>query len=199
MRITLALLPLALFVGNAQAAEAQWRHAFEWRVGVAYASGVSDVTDLYEENLRLSGLDADVDLKFPLGIAAGVSYDWASGVRADLSLGPTFFIGGETEHFELPLGATLGYNFARNADVSPYVRGGVIHHFASGDFDASSNPGLFVAAGLDFTRFTIEVALDDSEVEFDTADCNEDGTLCQPTTKTLNTYEVIASVFWRFR
>jgi len=197
MRLILAIVALALFLSSAQAAE--WRQTFEWRVGVAYASGVGDVTDLYEENLRLSGLEADVDLKFPLGIAAGMTYDWASGMRADVSLGPTFFIGGETEHFELPLGVTLGYNFMRDADASPYVRGGVIHHFASGDYDVSSNPGLFVAAGLDFTRFTIEVALDNSEVEFEAADCAPDGTMCRPTIRTLNTYEFIAGVFWRFR
>jgi hypothetical protein len=87
----------------------------------------------------------------------------------------------------------------RDADASPYVRGGVIHHFASGDYDVSSNPGLFVAAGLDFTRFTIEVALDNSEVEFEAADCAPDGTMCRPTIRTLNTYEFIAGVFWRFR
>src|SRR3712207_8970680 len=50
-------------------------------VGVAYASGLSDVTDLYERNLRAQGLNADVDLKFPLGLTAGATYDWASGLR----------------------------------------------------------------------------------------------------------------------
>ena len=29
--------------------------AMEWRLGVSYASGVSDVADLYEDNLRLDG------------------------------------------------------------------------------------------------------------------------------------------------
>jgi hypothetical protein len=91
----------------------------EWRLGVAYASGVSDITDLYEDNLRLEGFDADVDLKLPLGIAAGVRYDWASGMRGDLGLGPMFFIGGDVDHFELPLTATVGYNFLRDGQYSP--------------------------------------------------------------------------------
>ena len=96
------------------------------------------------------------------------------------------------------VGASIGYNFAPNADVSPYVRAGVIHHIASGDYESSSNPGLLVAAGLDFQRLTIEVAFDDSDVEFEAAQCDAEGN-CRPGFETLNTYEVIASVFWRFR
>lgn len=194
MRICIALLAFACTTGTAQAFE--WR-AVDWRVGVAYASGLGDVTDLHEDNLRAEGLDADVDLKVPLGIAAGVTYDFPSGMRADFSLGPTFFIGGDVSHFELPVGVTLGYSFARNSDFSPFLRAGVIHHFASGDYEASSSPGLLLAAGIDFRRLTIEVALDDSEVEFESFSC--DANVCRPDTTTLNTYEFIASVFWRFR
>jgi hypothetical protein len=195
MRAVLGFVLLAGMAGNAQAFE--WR-ALDWRVGVAYASGLSDVTDLHEDNLRAEGLEADVDLKFPLGITAGVTYDWPSGMRADVTLGPTFFIGGDVSHFELPVGASIGYSFAPHAEVSPYVRAGVIHHIASGDYESSSNPGLLLAAGLDFQRLTIEVAFDDSEVEFEAAQCDAAGD-CQPGFETLNTYEVIASVFWRFR
>jgi len=163
-------------------------HATEWRLGVAYVSGLHDVTDLYEKDLRAQGQDANVDLKFPLGLTASFIYDWVSGVRADVSLGPAFAIQGDVDHFEMPLAATVGYNFARDADVSPYVRAGLAYHFASGDLYSKSKVGPLVAAGLDFTHFSIEVALDRSEVEFDTA--NHDS---------LNTYDVIASVLWRFR
>lgn len=195
MRAFLALI--LAWVGGTSTAAAE--NLFEWRVGVAYASGLGDVTDLYEANLREEGLDAEVDLKFPLGLAVGVTYDWASGMRADLTLGPTFFIEGDIDHFEVPLGATLGYNFARGADVSPYVRGGVVHHFASGDFYSSSTPGPLVAVGLDFVRFTIEVAADLSEVEFDEITCVSPGVECTQSKEELNTYDVVASVFWRFR
>lgn len=196
MRSVLVGFALVLFASNVQAFE--WR-AFEWRLGVAYASGLSDVTDLHEDNLRAEGLDADVDLKVPLGITAGVTYDWSSGMRADVTLGPTFFIGGDVSHFELPLGATIGYGFDLGGDVSPYVRAGMIYHFASGDYETGSDPGFIVAAGLDFHRLTLEVAFDNSEVEFESAVCNANNTVCTPTTTSLNTYEVIASVFWRFR
>jgi hypothetical protein len=176
---------LAVLIGLGLCAQA---HAVEWRLGLAYVSGLKDVTDLYEDDLRAQGRDANVDLKFPLGLSASFVYDWLSGVRADVSLGPAFAIQGDVDHFELPLGATVGYNFARNSDVSPYVRAGLMYHFASGDLYSKSKVGPIVAAGLDFTHFTIEVALDRSEVEFDTA--NKDS---------LNTYDVIASVLWRFR
>jgi len=194
-RICLAIMVL-VWTGNAHAFD--WR-AVEWRVGVAYATGLNDVTDLHEDNLRASGLEADVDLKVPLGLAGGVTYDWPSGLRFDVTLGPTFFIGGDVSHSELPLGASVGYNFAREADISPFVRAGLIHHIASGDYETGSSPGLLVAAGVDFQRLTIEVALDNSEVDFEAASCDATGANCTPTVRTLNTYDVIASVYWRFR
>lgn len=174
-------------------------HALEWRLGLAYASDVRHVADLYEQNLRDEGFDADVDLKLPLGVAAGVMYDWESGVRGDIALGPAFFIGGDVDHFEMPLAVTVGYNFMRTADISPYVRAGVVHHFASGDYYRSSSPGLLAAAGLDFDRFSIEVSVDTSEVEFDAFNCNASGTVCTPTTVEFSTYDVLASFHWKFR
>jgi hypothetical protein len=194
-RICLAIIVLA-WGGNAHALD--WR-AVEWRVGVAYATGLNDVADLHEDNLRASGLEADVDLKVPLGLAGGVTYDWPSGLRLDVTLGPTFFIGGDVSHSELPVGASIGYNFAREADISPFVRAGLIHHIASGDYETGSSPGLLIAAGVDFHRFTVEVALDNSEVDFEAAECDATGANCTPTVRTLNTYDVIASVYWRFR
>lgn len=174
--------------------------ALEWRLGVAYASGLSDVTDLYEENLRLAGFDANVDLKIPIGVAASMTYDWASGVRADVGLGPAFLIGGDVEHFEMPLSATVGYNFLRLSHASPYVRAGLVYHFVSGDLYSSSKPGVLAAAGVDFTHFTLEVSLDQSEVEFDSLSCgNGAGSDCRLTSTRLNTYDFLASFFWRFR
>jgi opacity protein-like surface antigen len=195
MRVFVAVAPFFFLASNAQAFD--WR-TLEWRVGAAYASGLGDVTDLHEDNLRGEGLEAEVDLKVPLGIAGGVTYDWPSGARIDLTVGPTFFIGGDVSYFEVPLGLTGGYSFARDADVNPYVRGGIIYHFASGDYEAGSTPGLLVAAGVDFTRLTIEIAADNSEVEFETVECTSPG-ICTGGRKELNTYEVIASVYWRFR
>jgi hypothetical protein len=174
-------------------------HALEWRLGLAYATGVSDVADLYEDNLRLAGFDVNVDLKFPLGVAASFVYDWTSEWRTDIGVGPAFAIGGDVKHLEVPLSATMGYNFSPYSRASPYIRGGLIHHFASGDQYSSSTPGLFFAVGVDFTHFALELATDRSEVEFDRLACNASGGNCRLTNTELNTYDVLASFYWRFR
>jgi hypothetical protein len=191
--------PVVLAAAGMMIAGMSPAQALEWRLGVAYTSDVEHVADLYEDNLRVEGFDASVDLKFPLGVAAGVMYDWESGVRGDVTLGPAFFIGGEVDHFEMPLAVTVGYNFMRTADISPYVRAGAIYHFASGDYYSSSTPGLIAAAGLDFERFSIEIAVDTSEVEFDTFTCTSAGAACRAGTVEFSTYDVLASVYWKFR
>jgi hypothetical protein len=191
---TAALLLLGCFITSAASAQ-----ALQWRIGVAYASGLSDVTDLYEDEFRKAGFDVNVDVKFPLGLAGGVSYDWASGLRADAGLGPVFVIGGDVKHSEMPLVLTVGYNFMRDSDFSPFVRAGVSYHFVDGDLYESSKVGPFVAAGVDFTHFTLEVALDKSKVDFDSLDCPAGGGACQLTTTDLSTYDVLAAVYWRFQ
>ena len=191
MRVVAAAVLLLAFAGAAEAKE--------WRLGVSYATGVSDVTDLYEDNLRLAGFDVNVDLKFPLGVAASYIYDWTTEVRTDIGVGPVFAIGGDVKHLEVPLSATIGYNFLPYSRASPYVRGGIIHHFASGDQYSSSTPGLLLAVGVDFTHFTLELATDQSKVKFDRLVCPSDGGSCQLGTTELNTYDVLASFYWRFR
>lgn len=193
MRVVAAAL---LLMAASSAHAVDWR-LLEWRLGVAYASGLTDVTDLYEDNLRSAGFDVNVDLSFPVGVAAGVRYDWTSGMRADVGLGPVFLIGGDVKHSEVPLSATIGYNFMRLSHLSPYVRGGFVHHFVSGDLYSGSTPGFLLAAGVDFTRVSVEIAVDTSEVEFDSLACNG-GSPCQRTKTDLNTYDFLASVYWRF-
>lgn len=171
--------------------------AIEWSIGPAYATGISDVTDLYERNLRNEGFEAEVDLEFPIGLSVAFHYEWASGMRGDVGLGPMFFISGDVDHFELPLTATLGYTFMPGENISPYVRGGLSYHFASGDYYESSSPGLLVAAGVEFERITVDLALDNSELEFDRVRCPDTGA-CTTDTTELNTYEVVLSVMWKF-
>src|SRR5262245_9492567 len=102
MRVVAATVLLFAFAGSVQATE--------WRLGVSYASGVSDVADLYEDNLRLAGREADVDLRLPFGVAASFLYDWSAQWRTDLGVGPLFAISGDVEHLEVPISATMGYN-----------------------------------------------------------------------------------------
>ena len=190
MRVVAAAVLLCAFAGPAQ--------AIEWRLGLSYATGVSDVADLYEDNLRLAGREATVDLKFPVGVAASFVYDWTTEWRTDIGVGPVFAIGGDVKHLEVPLSATIGYNFLPYSRYSPYVRAGLIHHFASGDQYESSTPGLFLAVGVDFTHFALELATDQSKVEFDRLRCPEGGGACELGTTDLNTYDVLASFYWRF-
>jgi hypothetical protein len=174
-------------------------HALDWRLGVAYASGLSDVTDLYEDNLRLAGFDADVSLRFPLGVAAGITYDWENNVRFDAGVGPVFLIGGDIKHSEVPISATVGYSFNRLEPISPFVRAGLVHHFVDGDQYKSSSPGPLVAVGVDFTHIIVELSWDDSDVTFDKLNCNASGAQCSLGETTLNTYEYLLGVYWRFR
>src|SRR5690606_6772671 len=117
------------------AAQGAWR----FELGVAYATGMDDVVDHYEENLRLAGFDVDVDLSVPVGLGAKATYLWPSNVRADLGLGPLFFISGDVSHFEMPLSATVGYSFLTGKRMSPYVRAGVVYHYVDGDQYSSTD------------------------------------------------------------
>jgi hypothetical protein len=128
-------------------------------------------------------------LKFPIGIAVGVTHEWESGLRADFGLGSAFFIEGDIDYFELPLVATIGYNFANGAQFLPYIRAGVAYH-------ESADPSLYVAAGIDFTRLAVELVFDTPEVEFENT-CIAGATGCDDRRK-LRTYDLIESVFWRF-
>jgi hypothetical protein len=191
MRIVAALGVGVLASGVAQAGE--WR----FEAGIAYASGISDVADHYEENLRRLGFEADVDVRVPVGFGGKAIYLWDSDVRADLGIGPMFFISGDVNHFELPVSATLGYSFMPGASISPFVRAGLVYHYVDGDQYSSTSPGLLAAIGVEFTRVTIELATDRSEVEFDALECSAPG-VCRLSKRELNTYDFVAAIFYRF-
>lgn len=190
MRIA-PIVVACLFATGVQAGD--W--GFE--LGVSYVTGIDDVADHYEQNLARSGFDAEVDVRVPIGLNAKAFYLWDSDVRADLGLGPMFFISGDVKHFELPVSATVGYSFLAGTGFSPYVRAGLVYHYVDGDQYAGTSPGVLVAAGVDLTRFTFEIATDRSEVEFDALACAAPNA-CVLTTRKLNTYDVIVSVFYRF-
>lgn len=178
---------------NAQEAAGTWR----FELGVAYATGMSDVVDHYEENLRRAGFDADVDLRIPVGLGAKATHMWASNLRADLGLGPLFLISGDVSHFELPVSVTLGYSFPTGARVSPFVRAGVVYHYVDGDQYSSTRPGALVAVGFDFEHFTIELASDQAKTEFDALTCVLPDE-CRLTHRKITTYDFIAGIYYRF-
>lgn len=173
--------------------------AGDWgfEVGVSYVTGIGDVADHYEENLERAGYDVEVDVRVPIGLGAKARYSWNSDVRVDLGLGPMFFISGDVNHFELPVSTTLGYSFLAGTGFSPYVRAGLVYHYVDGDQYSGTSPGLLAAVGIELTHFSFELATDRSEVEFDALECVAPAA-CQLSKRELNTYDFIASVFYRF-
>jgi hypothetical protein len=192
MRIATALLVGLAATSTAHAA-GDWR----FEAGISYVSGISDVADHYEENLQRAGKDVEVDVRVPVGLQAMATYLWQSDVRADIGLGPMFFISGDVKHFELPISATVGYSFMAGSSVVPYVRGGLVYHVVDGDQYSSTSPGLLAAVGVEFTHFAFELATDQSEVEFDSLACPATGP-CELSKRKLNTYDFIVSAFYRF-
>lgn len=189
-------------------------HAGEWRVGPGPAgvTGIDDVADLYESNYNNTNTfyQADVDLLLPIGLSVQGTYQWESGVRLDMGLGPFFMITSDPyddddadvdlDHTEIPIGVTVGYTFIPSANVSPYVRAGFAYHIVSGDYVEGSTPGLLAAAGIEFARgnfasFAFEVAVDKSEVEFERY--RRTPTLVRDFVE-LNTYDVVISFLVKF-
>lgn len=182
-------------------------HAGEWRVGpgVSVVTGLNDVMDLYENNYNNTHTLYKADTKWllPFGLAVQGTYQWESGLRLDLGAGPFFMVSSDDDnvdldHYELPVSATVGYTFLPKATVSPYVRVGLAHHFASGEYVEGSSPGLLAAAGIEFARqsfvsFGLEVAMDDSTVEFERY-----SSLGLRDTVELNTYDVLVSFYVKF-
>ena len=158
-------------------AEGEWH----FPVGLSYFSGVSDIGDLFEDNIESQStyntiIEADVTV-IPVGITFRPYYEFDSGVGIGMDFGPIMFLYSDQEYiddvdfFNLPVIATCRYAFNSDGDVSPYVRAGVSYNISSGDYKEGSDPGLFAAVGIEFMRkkavnMGIEVAYDSSEIEF---------------------------------
>lgn len=146
-------------------------------VGLTYASGLTDVSDFIIDAFEDLGYDCD-DSQIPIGLVLSGGYRFDFGGEIMLDAGPFTMVyvdavGGIQEgtytYWDVPVGLTLGYAFLSNKSISPYLRGGIRHHLAGGDFYDSSTPGPFVAGGVNFLNTSaigvqLEVAYDASEV-----------------------------------
>ncbi len=149
-------------------------NAGEWDlgIGVSYVSGISDVTDIYEDNLETDAfVEVDV-VSIPVGAGLMARYRTESGIIVDLGVGPAFLIAGDASHQEIPFSATVGYSFLPGGEMSPYIRFGVVSHYVDGDYVESSEAGNLVAIGMEFNRderstWGIELSTNDSTVEFE--------------------------------
>jgi len=185
--------------------------AGDWRfgAGINYVSGLSDVTDRFEKNYRNEYLVTEFDdLEIPIGLTFRTLFQADNGLRADFGVGPTAFIfvscDGACEdrsYLDFPVSATIGYTFANSSSIAPYVRVGGVYHLAGGDYVDSSTPGIYAAAGVEFTRdrfimWGFEVSIDTSEVDFEIIEPFS-GTF-QGRTESINTSDVVATVFMMF-
>ncbi len=171
-------------------------NAGEWRTGfaVSYLSGVDDVVDIYESNLEAMGYTVD-STGWPIGIAFDGHYEWDSGLRVGVGIGPiSAIISDEADHFEIAANATIGYTFIPSANISPYVKVGIAYHAIDGDYVVSEDPGVLAAVGIDFSRnnrvmYSFEIAKDDSEATFERYGAENE---------TINTYDTIVSFIVKF-
>lgn len=191
-----AIAILAFPVANA--------HADEWTVGpgVAYVSNINHVLDIYKADVKAQGKTVEVDTALPLGISFDADYQMNTGLRIGAGVGPYFRLSGDVKHFELPISGTVGYLFMPESNASPYVKGGIVYHIASGDFYESSTPGVLIAGGLDFARRsplsgTIQVSFDASKVELDIL-CAPGQANCTAGTEKFRSYETVVSFFLKF-
>lgn len=167
----LAMLLVLSFAGGSLAQADEWRFA----AGYTYASGFSDVVDLFKEDVNNSGyVVTDVSYQ-PLGLSASPYYQFDSGFGIGGSVGPLAIISADPYFFmDIPLGIDGRYTFNLSGAASPYVRAGVRQHAAQGDFVESSTPGLFGAVGLEFLKEKgrricggVEIAYDGATIEME--------------------------------
>src|SRR5439155_20522318 len=130
-------------------------------------------------------------------------YQWDRGLRVGVGVGPYFRLTGDISYFEMPINGTVGYTFLTQSVTSPYVKAGFVHHFASGDFYSSSDPGILAAVGVEFARqnnfkYTVELSVDQSKVALDSV-CGVASTPgCKSGTVKLRSYETVLSFFVKF-
>jgi hypothetical protein len=178
--------------------------ADDWTVGpgIAYVSNIDHVVDIYKDDVRAQGKTVDVDKALPIGISFDADYQMDTGLRIGAGLGPYFRLSGDVKHFELPISGTVGYLLLPENNNSPFVKGGVVYHIASGDFYETSTPGLLVAGGVDFARRsklsgTIQVSFDTSKVELDIL-CSPGQANCTAGTEKFRSYETVVSFYVKF-
>ncbi|MBE9504006.1 MAG: outer membrane beta-barrel protein [Proteobacteria bacterium] len=149
-------------------------NAGEWRfpVGLGYAGGFDEIADIYENNLEKEGYLVEDSSSLPVGLSFNPYLQFDSGFRVGGGMGPMMLIMGDASHFGLPINLNVGFTFLPKSNVSPYVKVGVSHQIASGDYVEGSDPGLLGAIGVEFLRkkavgFGFEIGFDKSEVELE--------------------------------
>jgi outer membrane protein W len=180
--------------------------AAEWNfpVGISYVSGMSDVVDLYEDNLEAEGYIVDTSWENPIGVSFQPYVQLENGLRIGGGVGPVAaIINSEASFFNVPINVSAGYTFLSEADMSPYVRLGLSYHLAGGEYVESVSPGIIAGVGFDFKRnsrigFGVDLSYDSCEIEFENYRSYNYGWNTYETRKDLKPGEYNLSVFIRF-
>ena len=160
------------FSGSASAAD--WR----FPVGLTYVHGFWNVADIFENNLEKEGLPVEITA-IPFGLSFHPYYLQSDdgpvrGEGIGIDIGPLMFISvtGDVDRyfFNVPINLNLRYTSNPRANISLYVRGGVMYNIASGDYVKGTTPGPFGAIGIEFLRqrrvgLGMEIAYDISKIE----------------------------------
>gem|GEM_PF-1157200 len=183
--IRVAVLVLVTVIGIGIPASARAEGKFYFPVGIAYGSGISDVTDTLAKYYEQDGYDVST-VNIPVGLVFNPFYEWETaigGIGAGVTVGPTtFFFVDETTYYSyggssddtkfsyiVPVGAFVRYTLWPKATVAPYLRVGFKYPFAGGDNFESPQMGVFGTIGIEFWRnkqvgMSLEVGYDTSEI-----------------------------------
>lgn len=187
---------LVLFSNGVAIASDGWNVS----IGLNYVSGLDELVDQYELNLENEGYVVDTT-QIPVGLAVTPYYQFKNGMQISAGFGPIVVIAGDRDHFELPLRLGVGYSLFSDSAVSPYIRGGVSYHVASGDYVDDTSVGFFGAVGVELIKFGnsgssmgIEASVDTAEVDVDVI--GSSGT--KTGTKGIQSTEFTVGIFFTF-
>lgn len=168
----------SLVVTSAQGYSGDWR----FPVGISHISGVQDVVDQCEDNLKAEYSDVDVSDGWPVGLYFQPYHEFDNGWGVGAGFGPYMLITSDDDDLvsDLPLNASLRYALLPDASMSPYMRAGVSFHLASGDYVDEAEMGLIGALGVEFNRsgivgFGLEVGVDTGTLKIDDKTTGDSG------------------------
>ncbi|VGO14565.1 hypothetical protein PDESU_03128 [Pontiella desulfatans] len=174
--ILFAALLVSAFVGTSANAQMQKGSEARFAIGATFASGMLDVNDYITDMYEANGYEID-SFVLPVGLTFVGGYRFGFGMEILGDFGPVSLImvddGSDDVYLnvDVPVGLTVGYAFFTAKPVSPYVRGGFRYHFTGGDFTEDSEPGIYLAGGVNFfsnkgVQLQLEVAYDGSTVTY---------------------------------
>ncbi len=138
----------------------------EYSLGLNYLSGYSDLIDAYER------VGYEFDFESPLGLNFAISSEYNSGLGWEANLGPAIAIFGDLSAFIMPIDLLATYEFAKDANISPFVKLGGSYILANGDFLGATTPGVKGAVGIAFnknqkTEYGVQLSLNTAYVDFE--------------------------------